>query len=408
MQTLCPVHTFLRVNDKYQPEFVNFDPALPSVPSYLYVQLFQLCGKAKRDRCTVPQTHLAKICKCSVRSIQAHLRRLIRLEYIQIERHEDTGLNSYILLLSSRVRQLMTEAGIDLVERPGTKHNAPASAVAPAPSRALKASPHTPPACASLAQNPREGGAKSAPSLKRYKRDHKSPLSPHLSADGQGVSTPPIRSSVISALSGATPQADGWGDFSCGKNGKKPFQAVNAAFERLYAEYPRKEAKEAARSAWHQLWRRGSLPAPDRLLAALDTFRASPHWSREHGRFVPYLVNWLRGCRWLDEPPAAPDMASASPGISPGCGDEIRNRLDRLHERLKGQPNPALESVRPAFEAFLARFSDGQEMRAPAWGLWSLLHSKGNAPTAAHTPGRDAMGVLAFLRQWQWGGHVAA
>lgn len=405
MQTLCPVHSFLRVNDKYLPEFVNFDQELPSVPSYLYVQLFRICGETKRDRCTAPQTHLARICKCSVRSIQAHLRRLVALEYIRIERDEETGLNSYILLLSSRVRQIMTQAGIDLFECSTTKRHSPAPDISDGPLPCPVAVSSTVGRCASPAQNVREGGAKSASFLKRDQRDKRSPLSPHSSANGQGESTPLIRSSVT--RSRAVPQADGWGDFSCGKSGKKAsFQAINAAFEQVYAAYPRKEAREAARSAWHQLWRSGSLPALDRLLAALDAFRASPHWSREHGRFVPYLVNWLRGQRWLDEAPAVPvsDTASVSPG-----DDQIRIRLDRLHERLKeGQPNPALESVRPVFEAFLSRFSDGEEMRGPAWGLWSLLHRKGNAPTASHAAGRDGMGVLAFLRQWQWGGYVAA
>lgn len=390
-----PVRYFLRVKDKYCPQFVGLDREVPAGPSYVYTWIYQQCAELQRDRCMVSQARLAADCKCSVRSLQAYLRLLVRLGYLAIERDEAGGPNTYTLLLSSRVRFYARRAGMD----------AAGEAASHASSSALKGSPHTPPAppgCVPPAQNVREGGAKSAPSLKRDQRDHIAPPSPHSSADGQGVSTPPIRSSVTRALPG--PQVDGWGDFSCGKNRKKPFQAINAAFERLYAAYPRKEAKEAARAAWHQLWRNGSLPAPDRLLTALDAFRASPHWNREHGRFVPYLVNWLRGRRWLDEP-AVPDMASVSPGVSPG-DDQIRIRLDRLHERLKGQPNPALESAKPDFEAFLARFADGQEMRAPAWGLWSLLHSKGNAPTASQVC--DGMSVLTFLRQWQWGGHVAA
>ncbi len=395
METFFPVRYFLRVKDKYCPKFVGLDKEVPAGPSYVYTWIYQQCAEVQRDRCTVSQTMLAADCKCSIRSLQSHLRLLARLGYLAIERDEAGGPNTYTLLLSSRVRFFARRAGMD------------AAGGTVSPASGLSASPRTPApqGCASPAQNMREGGAKSASFLKRDQRDKRSPLSPHSSANGQGESTPLIRSSVT--RSRAVPQADGWGDFSCGRSGKKAsFQAINAVFEQVYAAYPRKEAREAARSAWHQLWRSGSLPAPDRLLTALDAFRASPHWSREHGRFVPYLVNWLRGQRWLDEAPAVPvsDTASVSPG-----DDQIRIRLDRLHERLKeGQPNPALESVRPAFEAFLSRFSDGEEMRGPAWGLWSLLHRKGNAPTASHAAGRDGMGVLAFLRQWQWGGHVAA
>ncbi len=391
METFFPVRYFLRVKDKYCPKFVGLDKEVPAGPSYVYTWIYQQCAEIQRDRCTVSQTMLAADCKCSIRSLQSHLRLLARLGYLAIERDEAGGPNTYTLLLSSRVRFFARRAGMDIVG--GTVSLA----------SSFSASPCTPApqGCASPAQNLREGGAKSASFLKRDQRDKRSPLSPHSSANGQGESIPLIRSSVT--RSRAVPQADGWGDFSCGK---KSVQAINAAFEQVYAAYPRKEAREAARSAWHQLWRNGSLPAPDRLLAALDAFRASPHWSREHGRFVPYLVNWLRGQRWLDEAPAVPvsDTVSVSPG-----DDQIRIRLDRLHERLKkGQPNPALESARPAFEAFLSRFSDGEEMRGPAWGLWSLLRRKGNAPTASHVAGRDGMGVLAFLRQWQWGCHVAA
>lgn len=391
METFFPVRYFLRVKDKYCPKFVGLDKEVPAGPSYVYTWIYQQCAEVQRDRCTVSQTMLAADCKCSIRSLQSHLRLLARLGYLAIERDEAGGPNTYTLLLSSRVRFFARRAGMDVAG--GTVSLA----------SSLSASPCTPApqGFASPAQNMREGGAKSASFLKRDQRDKRSPLSPHSSANGQGESTPLIRSSVT--RSRVVPQADGWGDFSCGK---KSVQAINAAFEQVYTAYPRKEAREAARSAWHQLWRNGSLPAPDRLLAALDAFRASPHWSREHGRFVPYLVNWLRGQRWLDEAPVVPvsDTASVSPG-----DDQIRIRLDRLHERLKeGRPNPALESVRPAFEAFLSRFSDGEEMRGPAWGLWSLLHRKGNAPTASHAAGRDGMGVLAFLRQWQWGDHVAA
>ena len=392
METFFPVRYFLRVKDKYCPKFVGLDKEVPAGPSYVYTWIYQQCAEVQRDRCTVSQTMLAADCKCSIRSLQSHLRLLARLGYLAIERDEAGGPNTYTLLLSSRVRFFARRAGMD------------AAGGTVSPASGLSAFPRTPApqGCASPAQNMREGGAKSASFLKRDQRDKRSPLSPHSSANGQGESTPLIRSSATRSRAG--PQADGWGDFSCGKNGKKSVQAINAAFEQVYAAYPRKEAREAARSAWHQLWRSGSLPAPDRLLAALDAFRASPHWSREHGRFVPYLVNWLRGQRWLNEP-AVLDMVPALPKRD----DQIRIRLDRLHERLKkGQPNPALESARPAFEAFLSRFSDGEAMRGPAWGLWSLLHRKGNAPTASHAAGRDGMGVLAFLRHWQWGCHVAA
>lgn len=180
------------------------------------------------------------------------------------------------------------------------------------------------------------------------------------------------------------------------KRGGGDFLSANSIFECLWSAYPRKEAKELARSAWHRLWRHGEVPALDALLGALDRFRASASWNREHGRFVPQLVNWLRGRRWLDEAPEA----SASPAGKQDMTPEKTEQVQRCMKRLENQhrADPALEAARPVFEAFLSRFADGQRKRGPAWGLWSLLHRQGKAPHADEAD--TALGILDFLRDW--------
>ncbi len=183
------------------------------------------------------------------------------------------------------------------------------------------------------------------------------------------------------------------------KRGGGDFLAANSLFERLWAVYPRQEAKELARSAWHRLWRCGALPALDILLAALDRFRASASWNKEHGRFVPQLVNWLRGQRWLDETPEASASPVGESAMTPEKGEQVQRCLKRLEERRR--VDPALEAARPVFEAFLSRFADGQSKRGPAWGLWSLLHRQGKAPHAEEVD--TAMGILDFLMQWRTG-----
>lgn len=190
------------------------------------------------------------------------------------------------------------------------------------------------------------------------------------------------------------------------KRGGGDFLSANSIFERLWSVYPRKEAKELARSAWRRLWRRGLLPALDTLLAALDRFRASTTWNREHGRFVPQLANWLRGRRWLDDAPAALATPSAAPAGTPEKAREVRRCLKRLEDLQRA--DPALEAARPDFEAFLSRFDDGQRKRGPAWGLWSLLYRGGKAPTVEQTLERADMGVLSFLQNWQRGVHAEA
>ena len=182
------------------------------------------------------------------------------------------------------------------------------------------------------------------------------------------------------------------------KRGGGDFLSANSIFERLWAVYPRKEAKELARSAWHRLWRHGEVPALDVLLGALDRFRASVSWNKEHGRFVPQLVNWLRGRRWLDEVPDAPASPVDEQATTPEQAQDIRRCMKRLEDQHR--TDPALEAARPAFEAFLSRFADGQRKRGPAWGLWSLLHRQGKAPHAGEAD--TAMGILDFLKDWSF------
>lgn len=107
--------------------------------------------------------------------------------------------------------------------------------------------------------------------------------------------TPPTQAAGSSSLALTFPRprpcrGDG-GDFSL----------ADSSFEQFCQRYPRKEAKELARAVWHRLWRRGSLPGLDVLFQSLIRFRESLSWQREHGRFIPLLVNWLRGQRWLDD-----------------------------------------------------------------------------------------------------------
>ena len=179
------------------------------------------------------------------------------------------------------------------------------------------------------------------------------------------------------------------------------FSLANIAFEKFWAAYPRKEAKELARAVWHRLWRRGVLPALDVLLQTLGRFRESQSWQRERGRFVPQLVNWLKGQRWQDEVPA-PSSQPPVPGADPRQ-EEIRRRFEEEERRREASasadatlPAPARE----AFEGFLARFAGGEKFRGPAFGLWSQLLRRGNAPGAADVGERGA-DVLTFLRQWK-------
>lgn len=180
--------------------------------------------------------------------------------------------------------------------------------------------------------------------------------------------------------------------------GRGDFLSANSVFEKFWSAYPRKEAKELARSVWHRLSRSGQLPGLNALLAALEKFKASAMWMKEHGRFVPQLVNWLKGQRWLDEVPA-----DAMPAPEEKARHEEVKRLNAHFEEKEKKRKAALQAetalLRPAFTAFLSRFDDGEKMRGPAWGLWCVLHGKGKAPCADQVPAGYSGGILNYLRE---------
>ena len=172
------------------------------------------------------------------------------------------------------------------------------------------------------------------------------------------------------------------------------FYHSNLLFENLWFAYPRKEAKELARAVWHSLRQRGRLPKFDVLIEALERFKVSAMWLKEHGRFVPHLANWLKGQRWLDISDSADDALKEELTMRKAKIEEAEQRRKAEHER-------EAEPLRHAFEAVLACFPDGESKRGPAWGLWCLLHRKGRAPSAVEVSDTNG-GVLHFLKNFQW------
>lgn len=178
------------------------------------------------------------------------------------------------------------------------------------------------------------------------------------------------------------------------RRGVGDFFSANNAFESIWNAYPRKEAKELARAVWHRLWRQGAIRI-EALMKSLRRFCRSDGWNREHGRYVPQLVNWLRGQRWLDELPSSPAAVATDHDAKVRAWEAAQERR---------QADPDLEAVRPQFEAFLARFRDTR-LRGPAWGLWTLLHKAGRAPQA-HDVADASASPLDFLRQWRCAAHA--
>ena len=89
------------------------------------------------------------------------------------------------------------------------------------------------------------------------------------------------------------------------KQNQNQSQSQNIArmFERFWAAYPRKEAKQAAWESFDEI-------EPDEklletMITAIEAWKKSDQWTREGGRFIPHPGTWLNQRRWEDELPKA-------------------------------------------------------------------------------------------------------
>lgn len=76
---------------------------------------------------------------------------------------------------------------------------------------------------------------------------------------------------------------------------------TDTMFDTFWSNYPRHEAKQAARKAFDKLHPDDELMQI--ILEALAKWRKSEQWQKEDGRYIPMPASWLNGRRWEDEAP---------------------------------------------------------------------------------------------------------
>lgn len=89
-------------------------------------------------------------------------------------------------------------------------------------------------------------------------------------------------------------------------------QAEEEAFEDLWAVYPRKQAKNDARRAFHRVIVEDGV-APATIFYAVMEQAKSAAWKEDGGKFVPSLAKWLDGGRWNDVLSAPAEKNLAAP-----------------------------------------------------------------------------------------------
>jgi hypothetical protein len=85
------------------------------------------------------------------------------------------------------------------------------------------------------------------------------------------------------------------------KGGYKPtYKAgLNGDFAAFWQAYPRKRKRKDAEKAWITT---KDKPALEAILAAIESQKRSPDWTKDGGQFIPYPASWIRGGCWDDKP----------------------------------------------------------------------------------------------------------
>lgn len=346
MDILVPKNVFLRVDDKSVPHFIDNDKAVRSSAALLYRKLFSLC--AKTGKCTLPQKELAAE-NIAVRTVQYAQKKLEALEFIHIE-HTPGACNTYVLLLSSRVKRLL--ASVDLIDRSGwyERPEKPAQPAMPSPLHDDQPAHAIPP------QKAQDGYASSAHSS--YKEDKKYKNIPPLSPLPE---TPAMPKAV-------TPPDAHHGRGDSFPVSSKNYAAMLQAFEQLWAIWPVKQDRHRSLRVFCSLARSGRLPSLAALLAAIQNMSANDdRWRRG---YPPNLVNWLQGRRWNDEPirRSSAHAEPAAPSARPDAKKE--------HKVLPLPASAPLPELSPAMESTVQNLCS----------IW---------PAPSHTP------VRAFFRALQ-------
>jgi len=233
------------------PDFIRADRNLSLGCKCLVVVLTKLCDD--QSDCWPSQRYLADLLGVSVRSIHNYFATLEKSGYLKIHAGHDGETNTYQFLPHPNILEALATKSNHLTPAPIEKNPLP---------RAADPS-------VSFSSPPPENFA----SVLIKQEEENTPLTPQ----GGGVCSPSLAFSPESKT-----------------------EAL-AAFERLWAAWPIKEARRRALRWFCRLWRLRSLPPIEKLLDVIKLHLVkNPRWQRG---YIPFLVNWLKDQRWDDALP---------------------------------------------------------------------------------------------------------
>ena len=101
-----------------------------------------------------------------------------------------------------------------------------------------------------------------------------------------------------------------------------------AAFDRFWAVYPKKRAKQDAREAFLKL--NPDTALLETMIAAAEAWKNSAAWKQDGGRYIPYPATWIRGRRWEDEPEKPGEARRGNPALEYEQREYAEGELERL------------------------------------------------------------------------------
>ena len=83
------------------------------------------------------------------------------------------------------------------------------------------------------------------------------------------------------------------------KENKTKENKTKELFEKVWSVYPKNFKKQEALEEFCSL--NVSAELADRMVKSIKQQKGQENWKIENGRYVPFLVNWLKNKRWEDE-----------------------------------------------------------------------------------------------------------
>lgn len=105
------------------------------------------------------------------------------------------------------------------------------------------------------------------------------------------------------------------------------------SFNRFWAAYPRKTAKQQALKVWEKLKPDEDLLS--KILASLECQKKSVQWTKDGGQYIPYPTTWLNGRRWEDDPVCSTEVSlseSATRSWSDYTPEELEQQVEHFYD----------------------------------------------------------------------------